>query len=476
MIFLVLFACSENAMEDLTSSFEDTDILGQGLSITAYPSIQTNDDGSTRALPVRLDEVRFEDHPTLELYRPADLQGTVFGTLPMTASRASLPGTEGPVDATLLIDNPSALDDVLTATAEDGTFVTQVLPGPQRLVLVPEDPAFALQERELVVDEDTPPLSLEATPGASIWGQVRQLASPIAGARVHLELDGAEVSPIVHADDEGWYTLRAEPGTRVRVVSDGFGGGTLPELTSEPFVVPDSGQRLDLTFDGTRPSTLSARVRSPSNGIARNIPYRLTSVELTRYEDRAVVVQTGVTDANGSIVTRATPGSYTLEVQPDAETAWSSVRLEVDLRADVDLGNVALASFRGIAGRVLDPGGADVDGAHVECAERVGSSRRWSTSSGALGSWMLEAPEGDLDCVVRPPDSRDDLAGHRFSVSDLVDTYDIHMTAGRTLSGEVVFEGMPEPLAVVEVRDADGTLLSTDLTSASGIYTLRVQP
>lgn len=486
-LLLVLAGCASQADLEPSDSYlaqePDQSVQSEGLTLVVHPGQTHDPDGAVRALPVRLQAPSFDVTHQLALLEPFTLEGSLWGRQTQSIDRIDLPGIDGPVQADVHFVHDAALERWRAVADPAGRFSIDLVAGEHTVTVAPEDPALPLWRLGADLAEDRP-FDLELDAGVAIYGRVMEGDAPLPGASVVLRTEDDIVGPEVFADEDGWYQLRAQEGLVVSAQTRGLGDGVQPVLRSDPALPPSEGLRLDLVYPDRPVHTVSARILTPGGQGARQVPYRLRSVRIGGYEGLASVEQTGFTDNSGNVVTRTVDGRYVLDLLvQEPGVAGKALPITVS-DGDVLLGTHRLDGEVTLRTTVVDPDGLPMPSTRVTCAEAGLAQRAWSGDTDLNGELELVVPRGDLSCVALPSaDARDGVAAARFDVTgwDLPATGGVHpldvvLPPGRTLAGRVVFQGEPEPLALVEVRGPSGELLATDLTDELGRFALRVSP
>ncbi len=484
--------CAETGLSDNaftaggTEGSFTTDFVFQGLRLDLVPT----------ELPVAADRVTLlpqsrilPDIPTdeafdagvLTLDDPIELTGTV--TAPGRATvrpAASLPGEETIVGlpATVRIVESGTLHDYRGASDADGAVTMFVMPGnAYRVTVVPDDPRQPLSAFTWRSDD---PLPLDLDSGSSVYGRVLIGGVALADAQVVLVDEAGATSTAASSDSNGFYELRAQPGTySVRCLGRSF--GEEPELSFvDVEVTADAPTRLDLEYPAVAAMLVDARVVDDDGEPLEGITIRLEALVLDGLEGRvASYVSEKTTDEGGGVLARVPAGVYDVLVLPPPRTGGARltpVKLDaVRIDSDTDLGVLALEDGVDVAGTVSDGGEVRLPGAVVACREEGFGQRAWSAVTNENGRFDLDLPRIPVRCTVTPPADRTDLALTRRSF-DPADTPEptLRMGGGLPAFGQVLRDDEPEAFVVVEVRDRDGELMGSALTDEEGSWQIQL--
>ncbi|MEZ4319703.1 MAG: carboxypeptidase-like regulatory domain-containing protein [Myxococcota bacterium] len=450
----------------------DPIVVGDTLVLEVSPGREIDDDGTVRAVAATVPTVSFDESMEVDLLRPFTLPGFVTGSTPNPQNRAEVPGTEGPVLASLVFRAPGVSGASLASTASDGTFEVALVDSVYQVTVAPEDPRVAMSTFTLDSPGGLDAIDLELGPGVPVWGRVFEGGTPYADAEVTLISNTGSRGATALTDADGWYEIRAQPGVYT-VRTFGIGDGFDPQI-SAIVTVGEQGLRYDFDYPDLALQTIQARALRPNGTPLALVPYRLRASSLDDFGPEARVEITGVADTLGNIVTRAVRGSYTLEILPDLDLTGLRVT-EFEVGAPVDLGDLELAPLATFTGAAIDPFGLPVANAQVRCTELGFGGRTWSTFTSDLGRFSLDAAATSVSCAISPPGDRTDLALTRVTLDPSSAENVVEFLRGRVLEGVVRFEGQPEDLALVEVRDTAGRVWGSTLTDRNGRFSVRVQ-
>ncbi len=479
-VLVALAGCSENSLNaaearDQPAVPVETDVNGDLLTLVVTPGRQTTDDGEVRAVQASLPDPDFDELAEVELLRPFLTGGVVVGSdITPENDRADLPFAATSVPARLSFRSPLVASSVRTSSDLDGVFDVSLVPEEYRVTIAPEDPQIPLTTITLDTFDLPEIVEIELDQGVPAWGRVLENGEPIADAEVVAVSTSGIASAVAHTDEDGWYEVRVSPDTYT-IRTSGRGDGFDPTL-SRSVTIAELGVRQDFDYTPRDLNTLQARAVDASGDGLPLTPWRLRATSLEGYGSEARVEITGVADTQGNIVTQAVPGTYTLELLAQVGDARSSRRVtDIQIDSTTTLGDVELRPLVSRSGFAVDPSGNGVPDATVRCTEIGFSNRSWSGFTDPFGAYEIQAGDGPLTCFVSPPGHRDDLALTRVETDpDVPETVTV-FEQGRVLNGRVSFEGDPENLALVELRDATGRVWATGLTNSDGEFEVRVQ-
>lgn len=477
MIFLALLACSQETALTLNTGVPDVVSRNvDGYQLVVYPAQSTEADGSVRAYPARITDIQLDTDIGVNLQRPVPIQGSIIGLNATPSTRARLPGTVGPVDATVSFRTEDVLEDLTVRTDEAGDFTAWLTPGAHEVLVVPA--SGLIPPQQFAFDSgtvDAPPLDLDLREFVPVWGRVTEAGGPKRNAGVRLLFSDGSTGPTVYTDDDGWYELRATEGLSVGLATSGSGNRVDPTLTHPPATLGPLGLRQDFTYTTQTAHTLSARIVADDDTPLSGLPFRLRSTSIDAYPEGSAEI-TGFTDTVGNLTTRALAGTYELTLLLEQSSRRTSIAVEVQLDDTVDLGDLQLLPLVSLEGAVLDVSATLLAGTVVECTEIGFSSRSWSTTTDADGAFSLDVPQSPLSCSAAPG-SRTDLATRRVEIDPRnTNSLTFALSAGRRIFGTVQYEGQPEEFSLVEVTDENGFVWATALTDSRGAFELRIEP
>jgi hypothetical protein len=454
---------------------DETDVNGDLLTLVVTPGTATTPEGEVRAVQASVPDPDFDTFTEVELLRPFLTGGAILGAdITPENERADLPSAPASVPARLSFRSPAVASSVRTSSDLDGLFDIALVPEEYRVTIAPDDPLIPITTVSIDTFDVPAFIEFELDQGVPVWGRVLEDGIPVADAEVIAVATSGIESAVAHTDSEGWYEIRVAPDTYT-IRTSGRGDGFDPRL-SRSTTVDELGSRQDFEYAARDLNTLQARAVDSSGDGLPFTPWRLRANTLDDYGSEARVELTGVADSQGNIVTQAIPGTYTLELLADVGEARSSRRV-ADIRIDSTtiLGDVELRPLTTIRGFAVDPSGARVSDASVRCTEVGFANRSWSGFTDEVGAYEIQAGDGGLTCILSPPGERDDLALTRVEMSPDVPEPVTVFAQGRLLEGRVVFEGEPEELALIELRDVSGRVWATGLSDADGRFAVRVQ-
>jgi len=358
-----------------------------------------------------------------------------------------------PIDATVRLVGLAGQQR--TTTDASGHFAFDRVPPAEYTVIAERpDTAGAWRTIDAAGTEDIV-LVLHAC-DATIEGIVHDASGPIAHATVAESTDQVTAGPAVDSADDGRYRLCVTPG--------------------------DSG--LIVRADGYAEAAMQLVVSGHTHRDIELVPEALISGRVVRAQDHAPIagatvqaspeswenntrIRRAVSDAQGSFrITGESSGRFVLTATADHYTcAPTSVIAEVTAPAEGAVVEMhAAASVRG----VVREAGAPVAGVEVSL-----EPKHWyASSAGALASTTHADGSFDVEGVV-PGDYRVSLSRgtltHDVSVAvarDDVDGVAVDVEPGATITGRVMFRGVPVDGASVQTKQSAAT------TDAAGRFTL----
>lgn len=484
-------ACSEHAMsadnDELADTAERDDDAELTVRIDVLPTAQLDADGEFQVLPRTEGPFTLNgdlDAGTITLFRPAVLEGEVFGAFVTPfASGGQLPAVEQPVPARITLRKRNSVQSYVTSTDERGLFGTLLVPHDEyELLVVPDDPTVPMIVDHLLLGEQPPFQALYLDYGVPIWGRVTDAAgSPLVGVSVHARAHETRTADAV-TDADGRYLLRVPADGSYDVVSTGRASGRDPSLTIAEVAVGEAGARVDFLYTDLSPIFRGGTVLTEDNRPLSGVRIRFVSKLLDGYpEGGARVAVETITPADGNFDVRLIAGTYQVEFWPPAGEAPASdqsplLLAEYVVEGGTDIGPVVLPSFIPTVGFVIDPWDETVAHARVTCREDGFGRREWSTYTDEGGLYELLLPQTPMTCALTPPgDRRLDLAVTRIPVDPREDgSSELRFQRGVRITGVVEGPEQSEQSAVVEVRDGAGLLLGSTLTGPEGEFELRV--
>lgn len=451
----------------------DTDAAtGQSYQLAVYPTRN----GEVGLLPQAFDlQVRSTTDVELELAAPVTLSGNITGYL-ITPRVTNLPGTRQPVAAEVGLLSESTVQSRYGAASDDGDFALSAVPGSvYDLVLIPELAGLPFLHESISLDRDVS-IDFDLDSGVALWGRVLSNGTPLANVRVAAEnTSGVRGEPVL-TNANGYFELRVLPGM-YRVLSLGRDNGRDPAVRGALVEVGSDGARSDIEYASLELFSVGGRAVSGTNALS-GARIRFTSASLDGYAGMAEVSVEAVANTDGNFDTRLVPGVYTIELLPRSDQAAASYTISgVNLEGDTDLGVLTAPGFSSISTTVLDDQGLPVAGASARCTEAQGDQRSYTGSSDSAGVLELSLPTNDVRCLITPPGGSSELAALRVDL-DLGETDfpTLQFGRGHTVSGTLVSDsrGADVSLAIVEVRDPNGTLWGTTVTDSAGRFSLQV--
>jgi hypothetical protein len=481
------FDAYEAAPSDVGFAPGDADFSREvSLSVNVLPSqLRTSNelDAPYRVMPQTFPQEPIPETASLaidlRLTAPVLQEGLLEGYR-VNPSVADIPGQTVPITGLVVLQKPGTVQSYVTASAEDGTFSTWVVPdGGYRLEIVPEDPLLPFESALFDVLDPPQTASIDLEAGVPIYGRVTENGQPLIGARVRAVDEYGVSSAVALTDEYGLYQVRVTPGTWT-VVSDGRDNGRDPTLKFSGNDVGEAGLALDIAYPRLVNADIEGAVDDADGKAADGATIRLVAETLTGFDGLDAAWSTEIAVNNeGFFYSAVVPGTYTVEVLPPVEgdgAALTPTRLdEVVVDAgDNSLPTIQLTPLVPLSGTVVGPNGAGLDSAHVLCDEIGFDGRTFEVFTGARGQFELEVPNVQLRCNVLPPAGRDNLSSSRFPVEPSSGPITLDLGPGQTVSGLVSLDGAPEGYAVVEIRDASNRLLGSGLTLEDGRFEVRV--
>ncbi len=487
---LSLAACSETSLTGDASGSSAIELKGadfsyQGLRIDLVPTELPASAGRVTllpqsvALPILVSGSPY-DAGEVELDEPQELTVQVTAPdRPDVLPVASLPGEEERVGiaATIRITEEGTLHDYRGVSDDDGALTMFVMPRDgYRVTVVPDD---ARQPLTSFVWNASEELDLDIDGAGSVFGRVLVGDVPLANAAVELVDDAGVGSAVATTDGNGFYEIAAAPGTyTVRSLGRSFGEEPTLELLNVAHA--EGATRVDVQYPPLIDVLVDARVVDARGEPLTGIAVRFESIVLDGLEGRSASFTTDkLTDEGGGILARLPSGTYDVLVLPAARNGGARhtpIRLDaVRLDADTDLGLLELDGAANVEGTVADGGQTRLDGAVVACREDGYGGRSWSTVTNEEGRFGLQLPKIPVECAVSPPADRTDLALTRrgFDPADTTSPT-LQLRSGLPVRGTVLWDGEPEGLVVVEIRDGDGELMGSALTDEEGIWQIQL--
>jgi len=170
-------------------------------------------------------------------------------------------------------------------------------------------------------------------------------------------------------------------------------------------------------------------------------------------------------------------GNYATSFYPDAESFETSAL--VDATNNVTNINLTLVQGGFLAGVVTSTSGAPLPSMTV-AAYNADGTRRGFTTTDANGAYHLTVPPGTFDVAAydNALAYQPDVAHAIVVAAASTTTTDFKLTASAILAGTVTDAATAKPLAAMTVAayDANGILLATAPTDASGHYRLLLAP
>ncbi len=491
LVLMVGVACSESETRyDVDLSDAESPDADEGFDAAmltwrfdVFPTTAAASDDGDLLLPQTFEVPTETDVIDLRLRPPVRLEGavTAYQVGPLARSSSPLPGAEVPVRGSLGLWRDGSVHGRTIALDDLGGFALTVVPDVgYHLSVVPADPSLPVFTSALALDRDTV-IDLDIGAGAPMWGMVRDGAgAPLQGVSVRARSLMGVATPTTTTAADGSYLLRVSPGAW-RIEALGRGNGRDPALASASVEVAAEGRQIDVVYETLTTYAVGGRLAPGTGPGVRDGRVRFTATALEGYETSAKLTVEARADNFGNFDTQLLAGRYRVEAYPADDQHLTPVDLgEVRVSGTLDLGLVTLPPGVNAEGVVLDPEGAPVAGALVDC-EEIGFARRfYSTHTDAAGHFAFSVPRVALQCDLVPPGDRADLALTRRVVSfTAAEAALLVLDQGVLIEGRAHYDQAgtlrPLELAVIEVRDQAGQLLGTTLSRAGdGSFSVRI--
>lgn len=499
-LLLLLGGCTELALSaDEASGALDSEDLGAGgedlFQVPVRLDVQPLSAPDVRGRPL-LPQTFWLEAPEAWTGRTFTMRPTVRVTGTVTGFAANpyggvsmagptVPGSDNvPVIAQVELYQAGSVAGDQAVTDEDGFFELLVPAGADyRLVVRPTAPAALPMlvydgltltgDVDLSTPSDAVPVALSNALyldyGDPVVGRVLDGAGEPVAATVRLiDLGSGEAGPSVETDAQGYYFLRAQPGSHYLQVS---GDGVVPTTGKEiRFEADVGGVQLDFNLGALEPVFVSGTIRSPSGEVLDDALVRLTSRLLSGAE--GVLVVEDETNSSGEFTVQALPGEWTVEIIPPNEAFSASSPLEFDQaigEGDQDLGTIALPPKVALERRVLDVFSEVAPGVVLTFYQQGFNGATYNTQTDSEGLFSLDLPDVPLTAYLTPTASPASAITRRVILQPSLDsTTTWALSDGAEISGSVVVQGLPEAEAgsyVIEARDEAGLLLGSLLTS-----------
>ena len=464
--------------------------LPHTIRVDVFPATLVEADGSIRALPQTfgtfevMDATVLQLPEILQLREPGTFAGEVLAaTVTPWADGAQVPSVAGPVQAEVRLSLPSSVQNYDTRSDQDGLFAATVASpeGAYLASVVPDDPLIPFETRTVGVAGDVFQ-TFDLGIGLPIYGRVLgPMGEALPGVQVHAVDSFGTVGAVARADTDGWYLLRVLPGD-YDVMSLGRDHGRDAVLTWPGLTVDqDAGLRVDFTYPNLSSSPAIGRVvDSEGNGVD-NVTVRFSAKTLDGYDelDASLIIE-DVTTSGGNFDATLQDGVYRVEFLPEqvvdpADDYGAVLIADSSERANgLSLGNVELPSIMAFQGQVVDVFGVGVGEARLSCTEVGFGGRSWDGAADSDGFFELIVPPTALSCTIVPPGGGSLAWTTEIVDPSISDGHIFEVQSGTRISGRVRVVDSDEPFAVVDVRDAGGTLLGTTLTDDDGRFSIRV--
>lgn len=411
------------------------------------------------------------------LVRPAIvLSGTIDATIP-DPWPAVLPTLPVPVSGDALFQSTNGRQ--WSTKVADGVFSVDLPPGLWSMVVEPDHPLVPAWAAPLDLTNSVE-RSFPAPEGAPVWGQVLAAdGTPTPEVRVDLASWDGTVQRTTRTDEDGWYEFRALPGAH-RLTLRPDEGSRLPRLHAPLTVDGEEGTRVDLAWKNQTLVNVTLRLVDEEGRGLRGIPLRLSSGRLDAYATDAATSEVELVSGSGGVVdTRVLPGSWRIEVQPDADTPRSPRAIDgVVIEGNTDLGTITIPPTRTSEVLILDVEGFGLPRAKITCREVLGAKRTFVGTSDEDGVAAIVLPDARVDCWIQPPSDRRDAPNARRRFDSPADPT-VRLGEGSLLQGVALVEldGRRRGLsrAVVRVIDSQDNLLAQTLTDDEGSFSVRLE-
>jgi hypothetical protein len=444
----------------------------QRLRLDVYPSTEDLVPQSKETSPERATGLEIElEHSIL-------VSGRVSAWQTTPPPDIEVPGEAVPVVATVRLEQAGTVSRDATMSDANGSFHLEIPPGDDWVLsVVPSDPPGVpfLVESGLALEEQQSLTALTTLgAGEPVYGVVREAGEGVDGATVHLvDPETGIAGGGVETDSNGYYLLRALPGTYSLVVT-GEAGLYYPTVSVEIDVVEDEGATFDLDYGVLSPVAVRGRVVEEQGQDLGEVVVRFTALDL---DDPAwsLVVETEA-DGNGLFRTELLPGRWTVEFLPAYELHLTPLTLEIEVGTSAYAfdEDVVLAGLTSLRGRVLGPDGSRQAGVAVQAQELCCAGNVYASSTNADGIVEMEVPAVPLQFTFTPSDAGLAIQ-HRTVDAATEQLGSVTLPEGEPVRGTVTADGEPVPYAVVEIRGAeDDRLYGTTLTGEDGSFSARI--
>jgi hypothetical protein len=479
---LPLGACAEynvakNDYEQGANAPSEDDVVSDYLRVDIYPSDQNPD-----LLPET--HTLDEDWEGLELSMssPVTFSGQVVGYDASPWFDVSVPGSTIPIEALLSVYEQGTImgGSARTLPEEDGAFELRLPRSDDyTLTVVPVAPEqLPLLVDHLSVRADSSDELIELDYGAPVYGWVENSSGlPMSSLELELQLrdpiTGA-TGPAVTPSDDGYFQLRALPGSAYDVVLSGASGKLVPTTSQEVLVESDEGAEVDFQIGVIQGVGVSGRVLTSGSAAVEGATARFTSLELFDYPGGELSLD-DITNSRGEYRLVLLPGRYKAEFIAPASMELSPVQttLEASDQGDGDDFDVELEGLYTIESQVLGPDGQALAGVTIVATERGFDGYTYTTTSDEGGNFTLEAPSVKLQFALEPSGGEASVTYIETPVEDFPPI--IMLEHGDAISGTISHGDEPVAFALVEVRDSEDQLYATTLTDELGAFEVRVR-
>ncbi len=464
----------------LDEAFAEDDTL-ENLYIHVVPR---EDDGSMLlGLPKTFGPFPLGDHVELAIPAAQPFTGTITSERVLTWSGVTVPTEELPAEGNLDLLHVETGRLFTYPVDALGGFEALVPEGAYELVARPRSASLTMARSMFQIGADDH-LEWHTGLGRPIWGRILDVdGEPLGGVEVYASTPSGSRGPTATTDDLGWYQLRAADMDTFQLTVVGEAGRRLPDLMLHDVHLGAEGQRLDVHYPPTDLIDLSLTLRDPGGKNAANVLVQIRATRLDGYDNEQVssrYTEELRTDSRGTIFTRVPAGSYTVEVLMEHDDPRGTPEpFALDLSEDTDAPVVRIPAMTTLEFFVADPAGLPTPRVVMQCTELWGNRRTWSTTSAADGLVLLDVPDQPLHCRLTPPPELG-YATRSFYLVDEPLPEVVQLRDGFPLTGEArVVRGSastPVSYGMVQVMDADGTILAVTSTNADGYFEVSLLP
>jgi hypothetical protein len=482
------FACSSNdgSAKFATGELEYDEGAGL-LRVDIHPDTSSSDGETVYLTQSLLTSASNEDPLDIVMKEAVRVSGTITGWEVTPWLTPNLPGSDQPIEASVAIVKADSSQSYFISADTEGKFETLVVPDSEyALTITPYSPGsiFTTTALDVPAGEDVN-LDLNLGYGKTLWGRVvGPDGAGISDVGVYAEDTQDHRGQTTYTNATGYYSLRVEPGSYfVNTIGRIMEAGRDPTLRSAVTVEDESDQRQDFSYTKLATHSIGGRVVGPDGNGIDGVSVVFDSTTLTGYDGENLSAKSNVTTKTnnyGNFDTRLAPGTYSLSLLPQPDSAVTGLwAQEIVVDEELSLGVLELDEMVEVQGVVEDPLSIS-SGSRIQCDEAAPGLRYWSTLSGedpySPGRYTLNLPASPVSCTVTPPGDMPELAITRASFTPEEGIgQDFTMATGTPIFGVVTNEDEePFAFALVQVYTFDGRLLGTGITDSEGNYSVSV--